>query len=57
MVNSVKDNDERHSKRRVREAKPSSVDIESMITHHFLKYFPVIVDDYRRAIDIYNVDS
>ena len=67
MINSVKENEERYTKREVRQARmtkrlsevlgfPSIVDFESMITYNVLRDCPVTVYDYRRALDINGVD-
>ena len=67
LINSVKENEERYSKREVRQARmakrlsellgfPSKVAFETMITYNFLRDYPITVDDYRRDLDIYGVD-
>ena len=66
MINSVKENEERYSKREVRQARmakrlsellgfPSKVYFESMVTYHCLKDCSVTVADYMRTLDMYGV--
>ena len=67
LINSVKENEERYSKREVRQVRmakrqsellrfPSKVDFEAMVIYNFLRDCPMTVNDYRWALNIYGVD-
>ena len=67
LVNTVKENERKYTKREVKEAKkaqrlnelidyPSRVDMDAMLNNNLIKDCPVTPSDYRRAVDIYGVD-
>ena len=67
LINSVKENEEKYSKRAVRQARMakrlsellrflSKVDLEVMVTYNFLRDCPMTVNNYIRDLDIYGVD-